>query len=154
MLWSKDLRHESALYSNDISESFRPAGVTSPKFRKVKQTVALPPPLSGDGEAPSLAGGLPSPQSQTLGNNGAGDGWWSRPRPLDSPINLDEALAAPSQIFPSAYFVKLPPPPPPLPWRTSRCISCRGFFRCASCRGGKISVYWRRCAFIEANVLA
>lgn len=43
-------------------------------------------------------------RTETVGNNGPGD-WWARwVRPLNRPINLDEALAAPSQIFPSAYF--------------------------------------------------
>lgn len=35
---------------------------------------------------------------QLLGNNGPDDGWWRRVCPLSRPINLDEALTAPSQI--------------------------------------------------------
>lgn len=88
-----------------------------------------------------LFGRRPSSQRQTLGNNGAGDGWRSRPRPLDRPINLDEALAAPSQIFPSAYFVKRLPPLLSLPWKPSRRISCGGFFRSASCRRERREVF-------------
>lgn len=50
----------------------------------------------------------PCARRPTLGNNGPGD-WWARwVCPLNRPINLDEALAAPSQIFPSAFFPPLP----------------------------------------------
>lgn len=63
-------------------------------------------------ERQGLSGRRSSSRRQTLGKNGPGDGWRRRPRPLDRPINLDEALAAPSQIFPSAYFVKRLPLPP------------------------------------------
>lgn len=54
----------------------------------------------------------PCAQRQTLGHNGPGDRWARWVCPLNRPINLDEAQAAPSQIFPSTYFLIRQPPPP------------------------------------------
>lgn len=54
----------------------------------------------------------PCSHRRTLGNNGPGDGWARGVCPLNRPINLDETLAAPSQITPPPplFYHMLPPP--------------------------------------------
>lgn len=89
----------------------------------------------------------PSVQRQTLGNNGPGD-WWARwVCPLNRPINLDEVLAAPSQIFPSAYFsfmICLSPlflPPTFLRWKSLVIIVVAGSSLCIL-TNGEIFILW------------
>lgn len=121
-------KHESALYLNNINRrQIFPCWCHLAKVQEGEKDYRSPQTYLDDEEASPL-GRRPSSPRRTLGNNGAGDEWWSWLRPLDMPINLDEVPAAPSQIFPSAYFVKRLPPLLSLPWKTSHCIIPLRFF--------------------------
>lgn len=72
----------------------------------------------------------PCSHRQTLGNNGPGDGWARGLCPLNRPINLDETLAAPSQIPPLPFILSYAATTPPnthiLRWKSLVIIVAAG----------------------------